>query len=179
MLGVFDNLGAGILLKDLHATRGTLGSLDVSGSEPELTSLAEQVSDLIDIVSLFDQLATKERRHPSVHIKFRSPNTLLHLRAVLDSTVATIYECYPFVRPLQSSLETIKRERTDLGYITHENSLETQPWYDETYQAIRVLAELLRALFTAIDLLQYQDDPDEDTVSQGAIFNCNSITLSG
>jgi len=162
---MFDSLGAGYLLKDLQATLGVLEKINVSGAEPEVASLVEQVSDLIDIVHSFDHLATKERRHPSVHLKFRSPNALLHLQAVLDSTAAIIDECTPFVRPLQSSLEALKHERDVAGYIGTENRLENQAWYGETYQALRLLTELLRALFTAIDLLQYQDDTDEDTQS--------------
>jgi hypothetical protein len=161
----FNSLGASNLLKDLKTTSGVLEKINVSGAESEATSLAEQLSDLIDIVHSFDQLATKERRHPSVHLKFRSPNAILHLQAVLDSTAVILDECNPFVRPLQSSLEALQHERDVAGYIGTESHLGNQAWYEETYQALRFLTELLRALFTAIDLLQYQDDADEDTQS--------------
>jgi hypothetical protein len=167
MLGLFDNLGAGILLKSLQIIRSVLENLNVSGSEPEVASLVELVSDLIDIAQSFDQLATKERRHPSIQLKIQSQNasSLLHLRAVLDSTAAIIDECTPFIRPLQPSLEALSHERNVTGYVENENRLEYQAWYAETYQALNLFTELLRTLFTAINLLQYQDDTDEDMQS--------------
>ncbi|KAF2829587.1 hypothetical protein CC86DRAFT_437443, partial [Ophiobolus disseminans] len=162
MTELFDSLGAGNLVRDLQATLGVLEKINVSGAEPEVASLVEQVSDLVDIVQEFDSLATRERRHPSIHLKIRSPSALLHLRAVLDSTATLINECSPFVRPLRSSLESFIHERDAVGYLGTENHLENQAWYEETYSALRLLAELLRALFTATDLLQYQDIDDED-----------------
>jgi hypothetical protein len=165
MADLFDGLGAGNLLRDLQDTLSILEKINVSGAEPEVASLVEQVSDLIDIVQEFDHLATQERRHPSVHLKVRSPSALLHLQAVLDSTATIIHECTPFVRPLRSSLEAFKHDRDVAGYLSSENHLENQAWYEETYTALRLLAELLRALFTATDLLQYQDITDEDPQS--------------
>lgn len=67
------------------------------------------------------------------------------------------------MRPLYSSIESLKHERGVTGYIENENRLENQAWYLETYQALRLFTEVLRALFTALDLLKYQDDNDEDT----------------
>ena len=161
----FNSLGAGSLLKDLQAALSALEKLNISVVEPEVTSLVEQIEDLIDIVRSFDHLATKERRHPSVHLKFHSANGLLHLQSVLDSTAAIIDECTLFIRPLQSSLEVIAHDRRVAGYTTTESRLENQAWYDETYQALALLAEVLRALFTAIDLLHYQHDTDENAQS--------------
>jgi hypothetical protein len=162
MSELFDSLGAGNLLKDLHATLGSLKKINVSGAEPEVAGLVEQVSDLFHIVESFDHLATKERRQPSAHLSLRSANAVLHLQAVLDSTSAIIDECTPFVRPLQANLEILIHERNVSGNQWTENRLENQTWFEEIYQALRLLTELLRALFTAIDLLQYEDDNDED-----------------
>lgn len=165
MSELFDSLGAGNLLKDLKATLKLLEKINVSGAEPEVASLVEQVSDLVDIVQSFDHLATKERRHPSTHLSLRSATAVLHLQAVLDSTSAIFDECTPFVRPLQANLETLIQERDISGNKWTENRLENQTWFEEIYQALRLFTELLRALFTALDLLQYQDDNDEDPQS--------------
>jgi hypothetical protein len=167
MSGLFENLGAGSLLKSVQITRQLLENLNISSSEPEVARVVELVSDLIDIVQSFEKLATKERRHPSIHLNFRSQNasSLLHLRAILDSTSAIIDECRPFVRLLQPSLEALNHQRNVTGYVETQNRLENQAWYVETYQALSLFTELLRTLFTAINLLQYQDDIDEDTQS--------------
>ncbi|KAK3935095.1 hypothetical protein QBC46DRAFT_272503 [Diplogelasinospora grovesii] len=161
----FNSLGAGSLLRDLQAALSALENLNTSGAEPEVTSVVEQIGDLVDIVRSFDDLATKERRHPSVHQKFRSANGLLHLQSVLDSTSAIIDECTLFIRPLQSSLEAIAQERDGARYVTAESRLENQAWYNETCQALTLLAEVLRALFTAVYLLHYQHDSSDNAQS--------------
>jgi hypothetical protein len=161
----FNSLGAGSLLRDLQVALSALEKLNVPVAEPEVTSLIEQIGDLVDIVRSFDHLATKERRHPSVQLEYRSADGLLHLQSVLDSTAAIIDECALFIRPLQSSLEVIAHERDAAGYITTESRFDNQAWYDETYQALRLLTEVLRALFTAIDLLRYQHDTDKNPQS--------------
>ena len=158
MADSFSSLGAGSLLRDLHAALSALEKLNTPGAEPEVTRLIEQVGDLVDVVRSFDLLATKERRHPSVQLEYRSADGLLHLQSVLDSTAAITDECTLYVRPLQSYLEVIAHERDVAGYITTESRLDNQAWHDETYQALRLLTEILRALFTAIDLLRYQHD---------------------
>ena len=165
MTELFDGLGAGTLLRDLHVTLDVLNKINSLGAEAEVASFIEQVSDFIDITQKIDHLATKERRDPSIHLKIRSTSALLHLRAVLDSTAAVIQECTPYVRPLRSSLETFIYERDATGYLGPENRLENQPWYEETFLALRLLIELLRALFTAIELLQFHDTTDEDPQS--------------
>jgi hypothetical protein len=165
MTGLFDSLGAGSLLRDLQTTLDVLDKINGPDAEPEVASLMEQVSDLIDITQKIDHLATNERRNPSVHLKVRSTSALLHLRAVLDSTAAIIHECAPYVRPLRSSLETFRYDRDAAGYLGAANHLEDQAWYEETYSALRLLGELLRALFTAIELLQFHDTTDEDPQS--------------
>ena len=81
-----------------------LERLNVSIAEAEVTSLIEQIGDLIDIVRSFDHLAIKERRHPSMQLKYRFVNGLLYLQPVLDSMAAIIDEYILFIRPLQSSL---------------------------------------------------------------------------
>lgn len=165
MTELFDSLGAGSLLRDLQTILDVLDKINGPSAEPEVANLIEQVSDLIDITQKIDHLATNERRNPSVQLKVRSTSGLLHLRAVLDSTAAIIHECTPYVRPLRSSLETFRHDRDAAGYLGEENHLENQPWYEETYTALRLLGELLRALFTAIELLQFHDITDEDTKS--------------
>lgn len=161
----FNCLGAGRLLRDLRAVLSTLENLNVPFAEPEVSSLIEQIGDLVDIVRSFDHLATKERRHPSLQLEHRSADGLLHLQSVLDSTAAIIDECNLFIRPLQPSLEFIAHERDAAGYITTESRLDYQAWHEETYQALRLLTEVLRTLFTAIDLLRYQHDTDKNLQS--------------
>jgi hypothetical protein len=162
MLELFDSLGAGNLLKDVQATLESLEKINVFGVEPEVAGLVEQVSDLSHIAQSFDRLATKERRHPSAYLRIRSTSGVLLLQAVVDSTSAIIDQCTPFVRPLQANLEILIHERDVSGNQWTENRLENQTWFREIYQALRLLTELLRALFTAINLLQYQDDDDQD-----------------
>jgi len=161
----FNNLGTGSLLRDLLAARSAFEKLHISTTEPEVARLIEQIDDLIDIVSSFDNLATKERRHPSVHLTLRSANGLLHLQSVLDSTAAILDECTVFIRLLQSSPKIVGRERDTADYLTPERRLEGQAWYEETCQVLRLLTEILRALFTAIDLLHHQHDTDENAQS--------------
>ncbi|KAF2120035.1 hypothetical protein BDV96DRAFT_317649 [Lophiotrema nucula] len=159
------NLGAGDLLKDLHAALSAIEKLNLPRAEPAIRGLVERLGDLIDIVGSFDSLATKERRHPSVHLNIRSANALLHLQSVLSSTEAINEECSLFIQPLPSAIQAIAHEWDVAGCITTESRLEHQTWYHETSQALAVLAEALRASFTAIDLLQYQHIADEDTSS--------------
>jgi len=162
----FGGLGASGLLKDLRGVQDALETISATTTaadhEPELPRSLEQVGDLIDIVQSFNELATQERRNPSVHQKFRSANALLHLQSVLDSAAAILDECALFIRPLQSGLESIADQREAAGYVTTESRLEHQPWYEETLQALQLLTELLRALSTAIDLLQYQHGTNDD-----------------
>lgn len=165
MADLFDSLGASTLLRGLHATVKILERINISGSESEVAALAEQVSDLVAIVHSFEDLATQERRHASVQLRVRSPVAIIHLRTVLDSTAAIIHECAPFVRPLQSSLGAFDHEGNAARSTGIEYHLEEQPWYEETYQALRLFAEVLRALYTAIELLQFQEDFDEETQS--------------
>jgi hypothetical protein len=161
MADPFGGLGASRLLKDLEAALGALENLNLSIAESEVTSLVEQIGDLIDIVRSFQSLATAERRNPSVHLKIRSASGLLHLQSVIDSTAAIIDECSPFIQTLQSIVERIVHERDEAGYIASDSHLGDQAWYHETYQVIKLQTEVLRALFTAIDLLYHQYDSNE------------------
>lgn len=179
MSELFDSLGASDLLRDLHAITTVLENIDVSCDGAGVTSLVEQVSDLVDICQSFDRLATQERRHPSVHLQIRSPIALLHLRTVLDSTAAIIYECLPFARLLQSSLKAFDREVETTRHTGIDHHLEDQAWYGETFEALRLFKEVLRALYTAIELLQYQDDSNEDVqCSKARTLRQTSCTTS-
>ncbi|KAK3346014.1 hypothetical protein B0T25DRAFT_612183 [Lasiosphaeria hispida] len=168
MSDLFSSLGASSLLRDLQAALATLERLNILVSEPEVTNLCEQIGDLVDIVLSFDNLATQERRHPTVHLKFRSAQALLHLQTLLSSTTAIIDECSAlFIRPLQSNIEDLARTRDATGpsYIAPNDLVKEQSWYDEAYNGLRLLTEVLRVLFTAIDLLNHQHGVDDDAQS--------------
>lgn len=134
--------------------------------EPEMTDLSEQIEDITDIVRSFDQLATTDRRNPSGSLSLQSQNGAFHLGPVLDSTSAMIDECSLFSHPLQSSIEYIAHMRREAGYVTTESRLKSQPWYNETSHALKLQAKVLRALFTATDLLSRQNDIDDNAMSR-------------
>ncbi|KAK4184533.1 hypothetical protein QBC35DRAFT_525464 [Podospora australis] len=149
-------LDAGKLLKGLEISLNALQRLDdnSTSSEPEVTALIEQLDDLVDIVRSFEQLSITERRRHSLRVRFVSPPALLHLQRVLESIADIIDECGPSL-PLIESRATATRQREDLRYVTEEN----HGWYDETYLALKVHAAALRALSTAIDLINHQHNP--------------------
>ena len=160
MADPFASIGAGTLLKVLRAVLGALEKLDISDAEPEVVSLVEQVGDLVDIVRSLQQLATTERRNPSVHLKFGSGNGLLHLQSVSDGVAAIIEECIPLAATLQAIVNGIADQRVEAGYVAEDSRIGNQSWYDDIYKDLRLQTDLLRALFTAIDLLYHQHDLD-------------------
>ena len=166
MYGTFANsvnsLGTASLSRDLNGVQQSLESLDGSNLEQEATDLLEEIKDLVDINSSLNKLATRERRNPSVYPGSASASDLVHLQSVLDGIAATIEECAVFARAIQSSLNDITHERDAVGYTTHETRLGNQSWYDETCQALKLRTELLKALFSAINVLQHKNETDEN-----------------
>ncbi|KAI0458406.1 hypothetical protein F5B21DRAFT_26245 [Xylaria acuta] len=162
----FDRLGTRSFLNDLEAARTVLEGFKVPVAAPEvIVNLLEQIGDLIDIAHTFDEAATAERRNPSAHARLHSAGGLLHLESVLQSAADTIDECTLFIQLLQSTVEAAVRESDEAAYTTNETHLDNQAWYEEVYQDLRLRAEVLRALLTAIDLLLYRHDTDETAES--------------
>ncbi|KAK8046223.1 hypothetical protein PG996_014287 [Apiospora saccharicola] len=166
MESFLSHTATGGLLRELEAVSGALGNLSALEAEPEMTDLSEQVGDIIEIVRSFDQLATAERRNPSGSLSLQSRNGAFHLGPVLDSTSSMIDECALFSHPLLSGIEYIAHMRSEAGYVTPESRLKSQPWYNETSHALRLQAKVLRALFTATDLLSRQNDIDDNSMSR-------------
>ena len=160
MADPFASIWAGTLLKVLQAVLGALEKLDISDAEPEVVSLVEQVGDLLDIVRSFQQLATTERRNHSVQLKIGSGNGLLHLQLVSGAVAAIIEDCIPLAATLEVIVNGIADQRVEAGYITDDSRFGNQSWYDDIYKDLRLQTDLLRALFTAIDLLYHQHDLD-------------------
>ena len=157
------NLGTASLLKHLDGARRSIEKFNnVSSLEPEATDLLEQIKDLFAVTALLDDLATKERRNSSAHLTPLSAADLVHLHSVCGSTATMTQECVEFIEPLQSSLEDIIRERDIIGCAAAESRLGSQAWYDETYEGLKLRTEVLRVLFSAINLLRHKNDTDED-----------------
>ena len=155
-------LGTASLLRDLEGLRKALEKLDTLSPEPEATELIEQVKDLVDISGSFNDLAMRERRKPSLHPGSASASDLIHLQSVLEGTAATTEECTVLTRAIQSSLDDIADERNAAGYATHESRLRNQVWYEELRQAFGLHTDVLRALSSAVNTLQFKHDTDED-----------------
>ncbi|KAI1357978.1 hypothetical protein F5Y08DRAFT_131670 [Xylaria arbuscula] len=161
MADVFARVGARNFLNDLQATHSALDELRVPVAEPEIiTSLFEQIGDLVEIALSFDNIATNERRNPLAYARFHSAGGLLHLEMVVSSTAAVVDECTLFIQALKTTIEAAVRGSYDTAYATHETYLENEAWY-ELSQDLRLRAEVLRALFTAIELLHYEHDTSE------------------
>ena len=166
MYGLFANsansLGTASLSRDLDGVQQCLENLDGSNPEQEATDLLEEIKDLVDINASLNRLATKERRKPSVYPGPASASDLVHLQAVLDGIAATIEECTVFARAIQSSLNDVAHERGVDGYMTRETRLGNQSWYYETCQALKLRTEVLKALLSAVNVLQHKNDIDEN-----------------
>ena len=159
MAGLFSRLGTGNVLKDLRATQSALEklNLDYLNAQPDVGGLIDQIIDLTDIIRSFQHLATAERQGPSVFLKFGPASDLLHLQSVVDNTAAIIEDCAAFINVLQSTVERVARRR-EVTYLTDESQLASQGICYETGQILRLWTEVLRALFTAIDMLQCRHD---------------------
>ena len=155
------SLGTAGLSKDLDGVRQSLERFNGPDPEQETIDLLEEIKDLIDINASLHELATRERRNPSLHPGSASASDLVHLQAVFDGTAAITEECMVFVRAIQSSLNDIAYERDVAGHTTRETMLGNQSWYNETCQALKLRAGVLRALFSAINVLQHKNDLDE------------------
>ena len=166
MSGLFansvDSLGTANLSRDLDGVQRQLESLDASDAEQEATDLLEQIKDLIAINTSLNELATRERRNPSVYPGSASASDIVHLQSVLDAVAATINECTVFAKAIQSSLNDIARGRNAVGFVTHETTLKNQSWYDETYQALKLRTEVLKTLCSAVHVLQHKNNTDEN-----------------
>lgn len=159
MSDMFDRLGARSFLHDLNAAKTVIEGFKTTDAAPEvIINLAQQIGDLIYIASSFDDVATTERRNPSAHATLHSAGELLHLESVLQSTAAVIRECTTFIQVLRSTVEAVTRDSGEGVATTSETHLENQVWYEEVYQGLRLRAEVLGALSTAMDLLYDTDD---------------------
>jgi len=156
-----NGLGTASLLRDLGIVQSCLERFDISSPESEAIDLLVQIKDLVDVTALLDGLATRERRNPSAQRKSLSASDLVHLHSVCSSAAAITQECAGIIGPLQSNLKRIAHER-DVGYTTPESRLGDQAWYDETYQALKLRTEVLRVVFSSINLLHHKNDTDED-----------------
>ena len=164
-----NSLGTVGLLNDLDGAQRLLEGLNSSSSEVEATDLLEQIKDLLDITASLNGLATRERRKPSPYLGLFSASDLVNLQSVVSNATTIIEECSMFARALQSSLKDIAHERDAVGYATPESHLRNQAWYDETYQALKLRTEVLRVLFSAINLLHLKNDrKDDDDISAEA-----------
>ncbi|KAI1174964.1 hypothetical protein F4777DRAFT_588826 [Nemania sp. FL0916] len=162
MSDIFDGLGVRKLLDDLEAAQTVLKEFKASIAAPDvITDLTEQIDDLFDIAGCFDRIATAERRNPSAHAKLNSAGGILHFESVLNSTAEVIDECTVFIQVLRSTVENVVRASGEAVCTASEAYFRNQDWYEEVYCDLRLRAEALRALFTAIDLLQCQNDTDD------------------
>lgn len=159
------SVGTANLLKHLESSQSLVEKFnDVSNPEPKGIDLLEQLKDLIAVTASLDDLATKERRNSSAHLKYLSPSDLVHLHAICSSTATLTRECSEHLEPLQSGLEDLLHDRDSASarFKLSEDLLGEQAWYDETYQALRLRTEVLQVLLAAINVLQYKNDVDED-----------------
>lgn len=165
MSGFFENnissLGTAHLLVDLNAAQRSLETFNALSPELEATDLLEQVKDLVNITASINDLAIRSRRNSSSYLESLSASDLVHLHSVLVGTASVIEECTMFIRAVQSSLKDVSQERNAVGYVTPESRLRNQAWYNETYQALKLQTEILRLLFSAINLLHHKNDTDE------------------
>ncbi|KAI1285627.1 hypothetical protein F5Y03DRAFT_407018 [Xylaria venustula] len=170
MTNVFGQLGTRRFLGDLRTVQSVLETLKVPAAELEVTAiLSEQIGDLIDITISFDDVATMERRKPSVHARPHSAGGLLHLESVVRSTAAVIGECTLFIQILQSTIEAVTRASSETLYTTTETYLENQGRYEEVYEDLQLRAEVLRALFTAKDLLYHGQDASHSLETRSSV----------
>lgn len=146
-------------LKDTQAALDALVALEKLSIT---VGLVEQIDDLLDIARCFDDLATTERRNPSVPLKFYSANDLILLQKVVASTEDVLRECHPLVWRIRDSVDEIVIERQQDAYITTEGPLENQALFDEIHLDLRLRTETLKALFKAISLLDSQHVTYED-----------------
>ncbi|XXH01638.1 short-chain alcohol dehydrogenase [Hypoxylon texense] len=149
-------------------SKDTQAALDALGALEKLSitvGLVEQVDDLLDIARCFDDLATTERRNPSVPLKFYSANDLILLQKIVASTEDVLRECHPLVRRIRDSVDEIVIERQQGAYATTEVPPDNQALFDEMHSDLRLRTETLKALFMAISLLNSQHVASEDAQS--------------
>jgi hypothetical protein len=168
------NLGTASLLKHLDLAHTAVEKFnDVLDPEPEATDLLEQIADLVVATVSLDDLATRERRNSSANRSHLSAADRLHLRSVCSSTATMTQECVEFIQPLRSRLEDI---RGIMGSATVESRLESQDWYQETYEGLKLRTEVLRVLFSAINVLLHKNDTDEDgQLSNAALSSASAL----
>lgn len=157
-----NSLGTATLLEKLVAAKRVLEDVSASSPELEATYLLEQIKDLVEITASIHELSTKRRRNPSVNVGSLSASDLIHLHSVLYGTATTTEECKVSVRALECALNRIATERSTAGCVKPESRLGSQPWYNETYQSLKLRTEVLRLLFSAINLLYHKHDTDEN-----------------
>lgn len=157
-----NGLGTADLLSELNSALETLEALHTLNSESEAADLIEQIKDLVDITAALNDLATRERRNPSLYPGAFSAADLVHLQSIVRGVAMMAEECTMFTTALRASLNNISHERKEAGYPTPESQFRNQMWYDETFYALKLRTEVLRVLFSAINLLQHRGDEDED-----------------
>ena len=169
-------LGLASLLPDLNGIQTSLESLDSSNPEPEAEKLLESVKDLVDVNTLFDDLVTKERRQPLLVPGSVSASDLVHLQSTLDATASIVDECAAFATAIQASLNDIADERQNARVLTDDGGVRNQTWYTETCHALKLRAQILRALFSAVEFLQDKDDGDSDgNLHRGARSSASTL----
>jgi len=168
------SLGTASLLKYLDgAHRAVERFNNVSNPESEATDLLEQITDLIVATVSLDDLAKRERRYSSPHLPHLSPADLLHLQSVCSRTATMTQECVEFIEPLRSRLEDV---RGIMGSATAESHLKNQAWYQETYEGLRLRTEVLRVLFSALNVLLHKNDTDEaGQLSKEALSSASAL----
>ncbi|KAK4175850.1 hypothetical protein QBC36DRAFT_330574 [Triangularia setosa] len=166
----FGSISAGVLLNGLNETLAALEKLDV---DTITTGLFEQIGDLKAIVESFDQLAIAERRNASLHVRPRSP-TERFLQPLINSTTAILIESGAYIRPLLSNIKVTVDDKEQGFWIESERRLENQPLYLETSLSLGLHTRILRALFTAIDLLKIQHLSFTDDEAQSSSLKARS-----
>jgi len=171
------SLGTTGLLKHLEIALSSVQKFnDISNPENEAADLVEKLNDLIDVTSSLDDVATRERRGSSIYLKSVSATDLVHLHSICACTATLIHGCNDDIESLHSSLGEILHTRSAIGYVTTENRLGNQAWYDETYQILNLYADILRILYLAINLLYRKNDTDEDgNLSSEAASHSSSL----
>lgn len=175
MATFFDNnahsLRTATLLQDLDGAQRVLEALSASNSEVEATELLEQTKDLISIVDSINEFSIKRRRNAFQSSERLSAADGVHLSPVLQGICNTVEDSTVFVKVLESSLESLAHARSTVGYLRSDTQLANQHWYRGTSKVLRLQTEVLRLLFSAVNLLHHKHKTDEDGTLSATAHN--------
>ncbi|KAI0399143.1 hypothetical protein F4802DRAFT_603270 [Xylaria palmicola] len=157
------NVGTARLLVHLKRARQFMTEfINNSGPDCGGVELEEQLKDLIAVIQLIDEVATRERLGPSTSAKVPSAADVLLSQSACTSIAIVNQECIEFLEPIQSALEDYSHDRSHAGYTSSNSHLSSEPWYEELRDALKIRANVLRLLLTAIELLCMRNEQHVD-----------------